>query len=98
MKVKLRRFSPRKDSAFFSTASKINLPGLKVFSQTISNVDTHYALSVQTGKSVERNAIKRQVRAWLFQNSQKLQHKKIFLIVLNWQNAKQEIDKLSNLV
>lgn len=98
MKISLGRFSPRKETNFFSQTRKVDFPGLKVFLQHMERVELRYAVSVQTGTSVERNAVKRELRAWLLQNSKKLQHKKIFIIVLNWQKAKQNLEKIIDLV
>ncbi len=71
---------------------------MKIFLKHIVYDELRYAISVQAGGAVERNAIKREVKTWLYEHKEQLKNKKIFIIVLQWNKAKLEIDKISNLV
>lgn len=98
MKIALYRFSPRKESSFFSQAKKHELPGLKVFVESITAPICRYAVSVQAGSAVQRNMVKREMRAWLQQHTGDFVNKKVFIIVLNWEKAKTSLPAVLNLV
>lgn len=98
MKTVLHRFSPRKDTGFFSQAKKHEFPGLRVFMYSIATPVCSYAVSVQTGRAVQRNAVKRELRTWLQQHLVNFRNKKVFIIVLNWEKAKTSLPAVLNLV